>query len=346
MKFTSPKSMALFLATVFAVLIGLITVIFVFTEVSTLIETWVAYVLSIFIIFYVIIYYAFYNFIVQKINPIYKTIYKTNISKTELIKKLESRDIFTAVNQDVDAWARNKTSEIIQLQKLAKYRKEFLGNVSHELKTPIFSIQGYISTLLDGGLEDESINIRYLEKSDKNINRMIAIINDLETISKFETAELQLEFADFDIVQLIKEVIELNEVRAAKKNITLGFKNSINNVIMVNANREKIYNVLSNLVINSIKYGKENGQTSIEIMDMDKNLLIEVEDNGIGIDKNDIPRIFERFYRVDKSRSRDAGGTGLGLAIVKHIIEAHKQTINCRSTLGKGSSFAFTLKKS
>ena len=346
MKFTSPKSMALFLAIVFAIIVGLLTSIFVFTTVSAEVELWITYILSVFIIFYIIIYYAFYNFIIQKINPIYKTIYKTNISKTELIKKLESRDIFTAVNQDVDTWAQNKTSEIIQLQKLAKYRKEFLGNVSHELKTPLFSIQGYISTLLDGGLEDENINRAYLEKSDKNINRMIAIINDLETISKFETAELQLEFSDFDIIQLIKEVFEMHEVLASKHNITLKFKKSFSKPVMVNANREKVYNVLSNLIINSIKYGKENGLTTVDIMDMDRNLLIEIEDDGIGIEKSEIPRIFERFYRVDKSRSREAGGTGLGLAIVKHIIEAHKQTINCRSTFGKGSSFAFTLKKS
>ncbi len=346
MKFTSPKSMALFLATVFAILTVAITCIFSFTELSGVLELWIIYVLSMFIIFYIIIYYAFYNFIIQKINPIYKTIYKTNISKSELLEKLESRDIFTAVEQDVDTWAQNKTSEIIQLQKLANYRKEFLGNVSHELRTPVFAIQGYISTLLDGGIEDESINTRYLEKSDKNINRMITIINDLETISKLETSELQLDFSDFDIVQLIKEVFDMHEVQAANKNISLSFKKAIHKEIMVNANREKIYNVLSNLIINSIKYGKETGHTTVDIMDMDKNLLIEIEDNGIGIDNNDVPRIFERFFRVDKSRSREAGGTGLGLAIVKHIIEAHRQTINCRSSLGKGSSFAFTLMKS
>ena len=344
-KFSSPRSIAVTLAIVLTLVLAVFVSFFVYTSVVYSIELWIALVLAAFIVIYVVIYYSFSSFITQRINPIYKSIYRTNISDSEIKKKLETKDIFTTINKEVDQWGENKTKEILQLRKLAKYRKEFLGNVSHELKTPLFSIQGYVSTLLDGGLEDENINTRYLEKSEKNINRMIAIINDLETISKFETEEIQLEFSNFNIVQLVKEVFEMNENLAEKKNIKLLFKRQMLRPVMINANKEKLFVVISNLIINSIKYGKENGITTVDFLDMDKNYLVEITDNGIGISSNYLPRIFERFFRVDKSRSREAGGTGLGLAIVKHVIEAHKQTINCSSTLGKGSSFTFTIKK-
>lgn len=346
MKFTAPRPMAVFLSVLIALLTGLLTTIFIFSETSNFLEFWVVYILAIFIIFYVILYYALNNFIIQRIKPIYKTIHKTNVSDKKIREKLEDKDIIAVVNQEVSDWAQDKTREIMQLKKMAKYRKEFLGNVSHELKTPIFTMQGYILTLLDGGLEDPEINRKYLEKSEKSINRMISIVNDLETISQLEETELKLEFEDFNIIELINEAIELYEDSAAKKSITIYIKpNSISPVI-VNANREKIFDLMTNLISNSIKYGRENGTTKIDFLDMDKNYLIEIEDNGIGIEKEHLPRIFERFYRVDASRSRERGGTGIGLAIVKHIIEAHKQTINCRSNLGVGTSFAFTLKKS
>jgi two-component system phosphate regulon sensor histidine kinase PhoR len=254
-------------------------------------------------------------------------------------------DIIKQVKSDVEDWENNKKTEIDQLKQLEKYRREFLGNVSHELKTPIFNIQGYILTLLDGGLEDPSINRLYLERSEKSINRMINIVEDLESISRLESGELKLEMENFDIVALVNEVCEMQEMLTEKYKISLEMEINSGKQWMVNADKKRITEVLNNLIVNSIKYGKKNGKTKVSVFDMDDRLLIEVSDTGIGIAEKDIPRIFERFYRSDKSRSRDHGGTGLGLSIVKHIIEAHRQTLNVRSKLGEGSSFSFTLNK-
>ncbi|MCF8373302.1 MAG: sensor histidine kinase [Bacteroidales bacterium] len=344
MKYTAPRPMAVLLAALIALLTGILTIMFVFTKTSNFYELWIVYVLSVFIIFYVILYYALNNFIIHRIRPIYKTIHNINIPDKEIREKLEDKDIISVVDQEVREWARTKTLEIDQLKKLEQYRKEFLGNVSHELKTPIFNIQGYVLTLLDGGIDDKNINIKYLERTEKSLNRLISIVNDLETISRLESAELHLELSKFDIVVLVEEVFEMYEITAQKKNIKLRLRTPDNRPVMVHANREKIFDVVTNLVSNSIKYGKKDGHTFVDFLDMDNRILIEIEDDGIGIAEEDLPRVFERFYRVDKSRSREQGGTGLGLAIVKHIIEAHKQTINCRSSAGKGTSFAFTLR--
>ncbi len=254
-------------------------------------------------------------------------------------------DIISKVNEEVTEWAKDRREEIEELKKLEAYRREFLGNVSHELKTPLFNIQGYILTLLDGGLDDPSINKEYLERTGKNIERMISIVEDLEVISRFETGELKLDIINFDVVSLASDVIELLEVKAKKKNIRMSVARELEKPLFVKADKERIRQVLINLLDNSIKYGTENGKTKVSFFDMDENILIEVTDNGIGVDSKDISRLFERFFRVDKSRSREQGGSGLGLAIVKHIIEAHKQTINVRSTIGVGTTFAFTLQK-
>ena len=242
-------------------------------------------------------------------------------------------------------WARKKTREISQLRQLERYRREFLGDVSHELKTPIFNIQGYILTLLDGGLEDEEINHLYLERAEKSVNRLISIVNDLESISRLESGELKLEQKRFDIVKLIEEVSEELEMQAKERNIKLKLDRGNDKSIMVRADRTRIMEAANNLINNSIKYGKDGGRTVIRFMDMGDDIMIEIADDGIGISEKDLPRIFDRFFRTDKSRSREMGGTGLGLAIVKHIIEAHNQTINVQSTLGKGTSFTFTLRK-
>ncbi len=345
MKLTAARPMAVFLSMLIALLTGTLTIIFAFSNTTKFYELWIVYVLSVFIIFYIILYYALNNFIIHRIRPIYKTIHNINIPDKKIREKLEDKDIISVVNQEVQEWASSKAAEITQLKQMEKYRKEFLGNVSHELKTPIFNIQGYISTLLDGGLEDEQINRKYLERSEKSINRLISVVDDLEAISSLESMEFKLDFINFDLRKLFDEVFEMYEGQAKSKNIKLHYKSNAVEPVWVYANREKIFEVVSNLINNSLKYGKKDGYTHVEFLDMDKNHLIEIEDNGIGIAEEDIPRIFERFYRSDKSRSREMGGTGLGLAIVKHIIEAHKQNINCRSTLGKGTSFAFTLKK-
>lgn len=283
------------------------------------------------------------KFIEQKIKPIYKTIHSfkpSNITVSD-----DKRDIINKVNTEVADWMEGKAREIQELRQLEKYRKEFLGNVSHELKTPIFNIQGYILTLLDGGLEDPSINTLYLKRTEKSIDRMISIIEDLEAISKLESGQLELKYETFSILHLLMDVFDYNEIRAKEKSISLQIGKNSNRDILVNADKQRIYQVLMNLVVNSINYGRKNGTTTVRFYDMDNLILVEVKDDGIGIEARELPRIFERFYRVDKSRSRDQGGTGLGLAIVKHIIEAHKQTINVSSQVGAGTSFTFTLER-
>ncbi|MFC2115557.1 sensor histidine kinase [Bacteroidota bacterium] len=252
------------------------------------------------------------------------------IIKEESHQKTESMDVILEVNK---------------LRNLEKYRKEFLGNVSHELKTPIFNIQGYILTLLDGGLEDPRINREYLKRTEKSINRMVNIVDDLESITKLETGELELELEDFDVVSLVRDVYDLQDTNHSKYKIKLVFDRNYEKPIMVNGDKKKITEVLNNLIVNSIYYGERGGKTTVSFKEKGKNILVDVSDNGIGIAKEEIPLIFERFYRTDRSRSGDRGGTGLGLAIVKHIIEAHRQNIRVRSEPGKGSSFFFTLKK-
>ncbi len=284
------------------------------------------------------------GFIKSKIKPIYKTIHKLNAS--EISNEVsQDKDPFKRVTKDVTDWMQGKTKEIQQLKQMEQYRKEYLGNVSHELKTPIFNIQGYILTLLEGGIEDNDINMLYLKRTEKSIDRMISIIEDLEAISKLEAGELQIYKEKFNLFQLIEEVFDMHEIRAKDKKIELKLNKSGEKQLMVNADKQRIFQVLSNLIVNSINYGRNKGKTTVNYYDMDNRYLIEIKDNGIGIKETDLPRVFERFFRVDKSRSRDQGGTGLGLAIVKHIIEAHNQTINVNSTFGSGTSFTITLEK-
>jgi two-component system phosphate regulon sensor histidine kinase PhoR len=346
MKSSSPRQLAIIIAFITIIIAGTTQLIINWPIDANFIFKLAFSLMLIFISIYIIVYYLLNSFIFEKINPIYKTIHNLNIPEKDLRKEIEEKDIVKDVNIEVQNWANKKTEEIDQLKQMAKYRKEFLGNVSHELKTPIFNIQGYVLTLLDGGLYDSNINHKYLEKTEKSINRMISIVKDLEEITRLESGELELNYSSFNIVKLVEEVFESQELRAKKHNISLSFKNSADKTIWVNADREQIDHLLTNLIVNSINYGKENeGITDISFLEMGENILVEIADNGSGISEKDLPRIFERFYRIDKSRSRDSGGTGLGLAIVKHIIEAHNQTINVRSTIKKGTSFAFTLKK-
>lgn len=294
-----------------------------------------------------IIRYSVEKFIYEKIRIIYKTIHNLKVSKQNFRDRQRgSSDLLESVNQEVLDWVENKSQEIEDLKKLEVYRREYIGNVSHELKTPIFNIQGYILTLLDGGLEDTSINKEYLLRTEKSINRMIAIIQDLEEISKLESGELKLEFSKFDLIALVKEVIEFLEIKAKKRKVKLVLSPTNEKQIIVRADKKRIRQVLSNLIENSVKYSVDDKAiTKISFFDMDEHILVEVTDNGIGVSETDIPRLFERFYRTDKGRSRGEGGTGLGLSIVKHIIEAHEQTINVRSGVGVGTTFGFTLQK-
>jgi len=282
----------------------------------------------------------------SKIRPIYKTIREVPVEGKKMIKKQEVEgDIISEVDKDVSMWATAKTAEIERLRGLEKYRKDFLGNVSHELKTPIFNIQGYILTLLDGGLDDARINRIYLERTEKSIDRMINIVEDLESITKLESGELKLNQDVFDIVKLTEEVFEMEAMEAQERKISLEFMEPSYKPLYVRADKKRFYDVISNLVVNALKYGRKGGYVKIGFFDIDDHVLVEVSDNGIGIDKKDLPRIFERFYRVDKSRSREQGGTGLGLSIVKHIIEAHEQTFQVNSELDKGTTFTFTVEK-
>jgi two-component system phosphate regulon sensor histidine kinase PhoR len=232
------------------------------------------------------------------------------------------------------------------IKKLESYRRDYIGNVYHELKTPIFNIQGYVLTLLDGGLEDPSINREYLLRAEKSINRLIEIIEDLESISRLESDVVTLNLGKFNIFTLVKDVIELLVVKAKKRKNRIFFDDMNDTQVFVYADREKIHQVLSNLIDNAVKYGKQkDGETRISFLDMGENILVEITDNGIGVERKYIHRLFERFYRTDEGRSHDPNGTGLGLSIVKHIIEAHNQSINIRSTLGEGTTITFTLKK-
>ena len=286
------------------------------------------------------------RFIYRRIKLIYKTI-STMKGTGKQIPNRESlnADIIGDVEQEVHDWTTVKSKEIEELKKLGEFRREFLGNVSHELKTPVFNIQGYIESLIEGGLQDENINMKYLKRAGSNVDRLAKILQDLEMISILESNVFKLEMGRFCIHDLAIEIMEDLKVMAEKSGINLRMKEGVFTDIFVIADREKIREVLINLITNSIKYGKKGGETLIGIYDMDKDILVEISDNGIGIENKHLPRLFERFYRVDKARSRESGGTGLGLSIVKHIIEVHNQNMNVRSTPGVGSAFGFTLRK-
>lgn len=306
----------------------------------------ILWISTVFIVSYFAIRYILNHFIYDKIKPIYKSIRDINIKNKATQMHNGPQDIISEVKNEVTTYSEHKKKEIEQLKEMERYRKEFLGNVSHELKTPIFNIQGYILTLLDGGIDDPNINKLYLERTEKSINRMISIVEDLEAITRLEAGELELKKIDFDIVALVKDVFDMYQMRGQDKSIDLKFGTGAEKTIKVNADKKRIFEVISNLVINAMKYGKPKGFIRASFYDMDKYILVEIKDNGIGIPADNLPRIFERFYRVDKSRSREEGGTGLGLSIVKHIIDAHDQTITVNSDVDKGTTFSFTLNKS
>ncbi len=302
--------------------------------------------LLIFVSAYLSVYYSLNRFIYDRLKVIYKTIGKWHEVKRGQQEDKNRDDLLGMVNHVVMEWHDVQQQKIEELQKMEAYRREFLGNVSHELKTPIFNIQGYILTLLDGGLKDKKINKKFLEKTARSVDRMIAIVQDLEEISKFESGVMNLNETVFDINNLCREVADFLEVKAEKNNTRIIVKEPENSRIPVLADKTRIRQVLINLVDNAINYGRpEGGRITLSFYDFHDNVLVEVSDNGIGMAEENLPRIFERFYRVDKSRSREKGGTGLGLAIVKHIIEAHRQSITVRSKPGKGTTFSFTLKK-
>lgn len=344
MRFDRPDQLAFF-----ASLITSIFVLFSFwlaarisgTEVNIVANFAVAGVTL--IVGFLIFRYAVYQFIYRKVELLYKNIHAIRSGDFEDDEVTTDLD---EVSREVSEWAENQREEIAQLKVRESYRKEFIGNVSHELKTPIFNIQGYILTLLDGALEDKEINRAYLLRANKSVERMIRLVHDLETITKLEAGALQMNVSPVDIVELAREVMDTLELKAKKKGVQLRFKNKTQKSIKLLCDSERVKQVFTNLMVNGINYSNDDeGFVELDFTDLGSQILIEISDNGLGIPEEDLPRLFERFYRVDKSRSREQGGTGLGLAIVKHIVEAHKQSITVRSKPGVGSTFAFTLQK-
>ena len=326
--------------TLFALLL-LVSLQYLFFKINTLFT--VTFTLLFFAFTFFVLQYRVERFIYRRIQKIYKEV--SILDESVLRSQPITTDMQTLM-YEVNKFATDKKIEIESLKVQEEYRREFIGNVAHELKTPLFTVQGYISTLIDGGVKDKAIRKKYLERADAGIERLIDIVNDLDMITKLESNELKLKMQTFDIVQLFQNVFDLLEMKADSKDITLMFDKDSYRPIFVNGDREKINQVLLNLIDNSIKYGKENGTTEVSIESLtDKKLLIRITDNGYGIEKKHIARLFERFYRTESSRSREIGGSGLGLSIVKHIIEAHNEHIYVESKVGVGSEFSFTIEK-
>ena len=339
MQWTTPKKIAIVLTLMLSV--TTVVLVYLLSFLSGFdIGSW--QLILIFLSTVISFYFISVKFLTKYIQERVKLIYKSITRERGVSDDVETD--FSKIDEDVNRMVSERHQEIQELKNMESFRREFLGNVSHELKTPIFNIQGYIHTLIDGAINDKNVNIQYLQRSAKSVDRMINIVEDLEMISKIESNRLDLEFTDWNIAEHIQELFEILEMKAKKRSISLSLDNQ-SNVSYVDADRDKISQVLINLIENSIKYGNEGGHTKVRIFEMGENLLIEIADDGDGIPSEHLPRLFERFYRVDKSRSRNAGGTGLGLSIVKHIIEAHRQTINVRSTQNIGTTFSFTLKK-
>ncbi len=300
-----------------------------------------------FITAYAVFYYLIEKYVYSKIKLIYKLIHNLKLGRDlrDALGESTSTDPIGDVEQEVKDWAREKKSEIEQLRSQERFRREFLSNISHEFKTPLFAIQGYLEAVMDDEFEDKDMAMQFLQKAERNVGRLSYLIKDLDEISKLESGEIPINFSKFKINDLIREVFEQLELKAKQHHIKLIFKEKYDEDILVSADRDKICQVLINLIDNSFKYGKEGGSTSVSLFELHDQVLVEVTDDGAGINEKYLPRLFERFYRIDSHRSRQIGGSGLGLAIVKHIIEAHEQTISVRSTEGVGSTFSFTLQK-
>ncbi len=346
MNTTSPRSISLYCA----LIIGIFSLLTYFLSCLYLgdAQAWWPGLLVAFgsaVLTYFLVMYFVERFIHGKIRLIYKTIHNLKTQQGQEINLNMNEDILKKVNRDVMDWADSQKKEIKKLKEKETFRREFIGNLSHELKTPTFAIQGYLLTLLEGGMADPKISLSFLERAAKSVDRMVNLIEDLDSIGQLESGEIKVELHKFNIVDLAKETIETFEMKARDRGIKVHFDKKYDKPIFVSGDSLRIGQVFSNLLVNSINYGKDDGETEIRFFDMDEVILVEVADNGIGIDRGNLSRIFERFYRADKSRSRHVGGSGLGLAICKHIMDAHKQTINVRSTLGVGSTFSFTLQK-
>jgi len=337
----SPRQLALFAALVLALLIGL--------GIWILQRDWEVAAISCAVIFlgsFLLIHFIIQQFIYRNIKLIYKFIYRTKASKQQEVyyKYVLPQKNIDEVREEVEAWSEERSKEIELLKKNESFRKEFLQNLSHEFKTPVFAIQGYIDTLLGGALENKEVNRKFLEKAGKNVDRLVNLIQDLDEISRLERGELKISSQNFIIQDLVREVFESLSLKAEQQAVSMVIKKGCEQPLAVYADKEKIRQVLINLVDNSIKYGKSGGTITASIYDTDgTNILVEISDDGIGIPEAYLSRIFERFYRTETGRSRDVTGSGLGLAICKHIIEAHGHSIHVRSKENVGTTIGFTL---
>ena len=337
----TPKQLSAFTAITIAISVAI--------GIYAITSNWKYGVASLIIIFigsFALIQFTLEKFIYRKIKLIYKFIHQTKATRKEEVyfKYILPKKSIDEVREDVERWGNRQTEEIELLRKNEAFRKEFLQNLSHEFKTPIFAIQGYVDTLLNGAMDDLKVRKRFLENTERNVERLVHLVNDLDEISKLERGEQLLLKQNFVVQDLIREVFESLSIHMQDKNMRTQIKKGCEYPIYVFADMEKIRMVLLNLVENASKYGKHNGVITASIYKTDdKHVLVEITDDGIGIEEEHLHRIFERFYRTDSARSRDKGGTGLGLAICKHIIEAHEQAIHVRSTPDVGTSIGFTL---
>jgi len=337
----SPRQLAAFTALILAMPVSLL--------IWYLTQKWWVGLICFAIIFagsYLLVSFMMERFIYRKIKLIYKFIYKTKATKREetYYKYVLPQKSIDEVREDVEAWATKNEEELELLRRNEQFRKEFLQNLSHEFKTPVFAIQGYVDTLLSGAMTNPEVNKKFLEKTAKNVDRLTHLLNDLDEISKLERGELVLYKQNFVIQDLVKDVFESLSVKAEELNIYCSIKKGCESPLTVFADKEKVRQVFTNLVENSIKYGKQNGSITASMYKTDgKHILVEISDDGIGISEKHLPRIFERFYRTEEGRSIDVTGSGLGLAICKHIIEAHGQTIHVRSREDVGTTIGFTL---
>ncbi|KIC94551.1 sensor histidine kinase [Flavihumibacter solisilvae] len=341
MKNLSPRQIAALLAFVISALVGIAN--------QVLVKSWMVSLSSftvLFLVSYLLIFYFLQQFIYRRIKLIYKFIYQTKASKREEFynKYIIPQKSIDEVKEDVEKWAEQRQGEIEMLKKNEAFRKEFLQNLAHEFKTPIFAIQGYVDTLLSGAMDNVDVRKRFLESTSRNVDRLVNLMNDLDEISRLETGEQVLYKQYFVIQDLIKEVIDSLSLKLNQKQITAYLKKGTESPVYVFADKEKIRQVIINLIENGAKYGKPGGTIVASVYNTDEfKVLVEISDDGIGIDEEHLPRIFERFYRTDKARSRDKGGTGLGLAICKHIIEAHGESMHVRSKPDVGTTIGFTL---
>ncbi len=343
MKSISPARLILFTSIGIAVIAGFSGMLLLW-NVITISFLWVLF-FAVFIGLsaYALNYLSVKLFLYNRIKVIYRAIRRRKLDSDQKIEIDMSKDLLAEVTKETESFVADRNLEISHLRQQEQFRREFLGNLAHELKTPVFSIQGYIMTLLEGGLEDPNVNTKFLERASKAVDRITTLLEDLDQITQMEVDKIQLHEARFDIVKLVQEVIDMLIPFAQEKHIELKLAKNYEPIFVL-GDKAKLEQVIVNLIKNSIAYGNENGETTVRFNALDTSILVEVSDNGPGIEDAELPRLFERFYRVEKSRNRNEGGTGLGLAIARTIIEAHEQTINVRSTVGIGSTFSFTLK--